>query len=198
MKYFLDGGTHFGQGLRNIIRKEKIDHTWSIHSWEANPNTYKEYNGGSHWPHAKINFYNQALSTQNGEIELLVQSVKEKGRDFISATGQGSTTHPLGEFRENVHQGKFTEKLKVPSIDFVQWIEKNTTGKDYVIIKLDIEGNEYSILEKLVKSKCTKQISKMYIEWHGHFMADPEKYKERRNQIEAVLTNKGIQLEDWR
>lgn len=197
MKYFLDGGTHFGQGLKSIIRKEKIDDNWKVYSWEANPHTYEYYSGNNHWP--KITFYNQALSTSNGEIDLFVETVNEKrAKRKLLPTGQGSTTFSLDEFRENVHSGEFTEKIKVPCIDFVEWIEKNTTENDYIVIKLDIEGNEYSILEKLIKSKCMNQIAKMYIEWHGHFMADPKKFKLRQENIEKILLTNNIILETWR
>ena len=198
-KIFLDGGTHLGGGIKSISKKEGIDKSWKIYSWEANPYTYKK-NLLENKKYNKFNvqFYNSALSTYDGTIDIMVVQQITKHTKEIVNTGQGSTTLPADKFKNiSRKESQILEKINIECIDFSQWINKNTTDTDKIIIKLDIEGAEYDVLEKLISSVDLNRITKMYIEWHSYALANPEQYDARQQIIEEKLKSYKIEVISW-
>ncbi len=71
----------------------------------------------------------------------------------------------------------------VPCFDFSAWLRRLHTLK--VIVKMDIEGAELPILEKVVEDGTDDRISLLLLEWHD-WMFD-ESYGGRRTEVEAAL-----------
>ena len=51
----------------------------------------------------------------------------------------------------------------MPTIDLSEWIKKHTTKDDYVILKLDVEGAEFGILDKMLEDGTFEWIDKYVI-----------------------------------
>ena len=56
-------------------------------------------------------------------------------------------------------------QLQVESIDFSLWLKNSFKSEDEIILKMDIEGAEYDILNKMIKDETIKLIKKLFIEW---------------------------------
>ena len=41
---------------------------------------------------------------------------------------------------------------KIPTIDFVEWLVRSVNPEDFVVLKFDIEGAEFEVVEKMVSS----------------------------------------------
>ena len=192
-KVFLDCGTHLGQGLRAISKLEGIDKTWRIYSWEPNPYTYEANLKKNKNKNLNVTYYNKAVSTYNGEIELMI--LRKKGKNYM---GQGTTTLKVDDFANRERkQGQIHKQIKIPCIDFLQFIEKNTQSSDEIIIKLDIEGAEYTILEHLLPSNVANRIKKIYVEWHGYALHNKENYDVRQANIEQLSKQRNIEIINW-
>ena len=63
----------------------------------------------------------------------------------------------------------------MPTIDLSDWIKKHTTKDDYVIFKLDVEGAEFGILDKMLKDKTFAWIDKYVIRSKFGITAPPQK-----------------------
>lgn len=198
-KIFLDGGTHFGQGLKIIARKEKIDKTWKVFTWEPNPYTFEDnINTPSRFEQFNITFYNSALSTNDDTVEFLVLKQIHKHTKELVKTGQGSTLLGVKDFsNEQRKQNQIYEQVKVNCINLVDWIRNNTDQLDQIIIKLDIEGSEYPVLEKLIKSDQIYKIKKIYVEWHHRDLKDPQSYLKRQENIENFCAKNNIKVISW-
>ena len=57
--------------------------------------------------------------------------------------------------------------IKVKAIDFGQWLKNNYRKEDVVFVKMDIEGAEYPVLEKMLKDGSMTYVDRLYIEFHG-------------------------------
>jgi FkbM family methyltransferase len=197
-KIFIDCGTHLGQGIHAISKIKKFDHTWEIFTWEANPHTYKKYKETRIWPpHMKITSFNQAVGLHNGKISLTVNKTKSKGTDILESIGQATTTLSLDKFKVGAYTGTMDEIVDVECIDLVQWIEQKCNAKDLVIMKLDIEGLEYDLLEGILSSSIAMIIKEIFVEWHGHALINTESYNEREKQIKKLGRDLGINFIDW-
>jgi len=198
-KIFLDGGTHLGGGIKSISKKEGINKDWKIYSWEANPHTYnKNLNDTKKYDRFNIVFFNEALSTYNGVINVQIQEQRDKHSKELVNTGQGTTVLAVEDFRDPTAKAKeILKSVEIPCIDFVEWISKNTNDSDEILIKLDIEGAEYTLLEKLIESNQLYKIKKIYVEWHSYALKNPEEYNKRQLHIEQVLKDNNVEVISW-
>ncbi len=74
-------------------------------------------------------------------------------------------------------------KRPVPCFDFSAWLGRLNSQK--VVVKMDIEGAELPILEKVVADGTDDRISLLIVEWHEQFFGDD--YSQRRAEVEAAL-----------
>jgi FkbM family methyltransferase len=194
-KFILDGGTHLGQGLREIMKIHPTDDSWEIHTWEANPYTYKEYT--SKHKISKVNSYNQALSDHKGIIKLNIETAAGKySKGQIAPIGQGSSVLELSKWKAGPHIGVFDECVRVPCIDFAYWIKKNCSKDDFIVLKLDIEGAEYQVLSHMIEEDVLDWIDELYIEWHARMINDQD-LLDQEAKIRSKILESDIKLFEW-
>jgi FkbM family methyltransferase len=58
-------------------------------------------------------------------------------------------------------------EMEVPLVDFATWLTTNFREEDSVVVKMDIEGGEFPILEKLISSKQLCLIDTLAWECHA-------------------------------
>jgi FkbM family methyltransferase len=88
-------------------------------------------------------------------------------------------------------------KSLVPCIDFSKWILNNFIN-DYVIIKMDIEGAEFDVLEKMIKDNSIKCVKIIYLEFHDAKRSDltqtyRDDFKKRIMNIEGLECRPAIE-----
>jgi FkbM family methyltransferase len=183
MKIFIDCGTNYCQGLAHFIDNLKIDHTWQVHSFEANPKVASQCLESDKFT---INFHNKAVWTQNGFVNF-----KQFGDDGKSS---GSLIAETGGDKGYAdHHADIT----VESIDFYEFVSQ--FKEDEVYVKMDIEHAEYDILEDMVKRGWPKNIKEMWVEWHARMPHDANHdfFSERKKNILNSLADCGTVLHDW-
>lgn len=98
---------------------------------------------------------------------------------------------------EGIGSSVMLEKAKtdktniVRAFNFPRWFEKLDDKKIY--LKMDIEGAEYPILEKLINHNLDKKITLLMVEWHAGKMGDRWRFREKN--IKENLRCKWI---EWR
>lgn len=193
-KILLDCGCHYGKGLRKQIEINKIDPSWKIFCWEANPYTYEHFLKIERFRHLDITVYHAAVSNEEGTIKFNVQSSSDRNGGS-SRSGTGSSIMSLDEWK--CKGGDFVEEVEVPRINLSEWMLLNLKPEDYVILKMDIEGAEYDVLEKIISADALNLIDRVYIEWHSHMFSNPEKYKIREQIIMNAFQSNNIPVENW-
>jgi len=188
-KIFLDCGTHLTQGLTEIGAEINVDHTWEIHSWEANPYTF-EVVDHAQFP-SNYQFYNQAISDRNGTVTLNVETFLEKD------TGQGSSIIEQSQWLNPMHKGTFDKTVEVECIDFSAWLLEHCVADDFVVVKLDIEGAEYSVLTKMIQDRSIELVDRLFIEWHARFFPDKERYWKLQDELIETLRSHNVDIVRW-
>lgn len=56
--------------------------------------------------------------------------------------------------------------INVEAIDFNEWLIKNTKENDFIILKMDIEGAEYPVLNKLMDEDNLRRVNRLFVEFH--------------------------------
>jgi len=193
-KFLLDGGTHLGQGLKQIMRKHQADSSWQIHTWEANPYTYTRFMQKN--TQNFVQSHNQALSDHDGHITLNVETAETKYQKGPAPIGQGSSILDLKRWQSGPHIGVFEEQVTVPCVDFANWIKNNCKSNDLIVCKLDIEGAEYSVLDRMIELDVLHWIDYLYVEWHASMINDQE-LMQKEQVLRTMIQSLDIKLVEW-
>lgn len=99
----------------------------------------------------------EAVGVCDGEIDIFLP--RGFGWNY-----RGATTTIEGKLNDD----QILERRTVPQIDFVSFLcgMRDQKGCDYIVVKMDIEGAEYAILERLLSEEATHLIDHLIIEYH--------------------------------
>lgn len=191
-KIFLDCGTHLCEGLESFIKKGKIDNSFEIHTFEANPEC-RIQERIKKLP-LDVTYHDVAVWIEDGFVYFNQENHKKSKTgsptDGVSdIDGWGSSIDGIG-FE---HLG-YETKVKIKSIDFSNFLSKIPNGS-YVICKMDIEGSEYQVLRHLLKENTMIKINELYIEFHSRFMKS-ESFESEKELVKQI-TDLGIKVHTW-
>ena len=192
-RILLDGGSHFGKGLRKMDAIYGLKTFDQIYTWEANPHTHKRFLNNERFFNLPVTSYHAALSDHDGEISLNIETVIDRKTNGESKTGLGTSVISLDQWRA---KGNFNDTENVPCIDFGKWIIDNCNKEDFIVVKMDIEGAEYDVLEGVVNTGAIDYVNELHIEWHSRMFANPEEQKVREDRLLKILEEKGIPVKN--
>jgi len=168
----IDGGAHRGESIRNF-KEHRIygKHRWEIFAFECNPSLWEGL------PKAPdITLVTQAMWTEPATLEFFA----------TDETTMGSVYEEAGKEREL----KKT-KISVEAIDFGQWLVGKFRPEDWVILKLDIEGAEYPILEQMIRDGSIGLVDMLFIEFHNDWVGVDER---RDVELRSQLAERGVEV----
>jgi FkbM family methyltransferase len=192
---FLDLGTHYGQGLEHFMRQFNMDQTWTIHTFEANPITYGIYKTQYHQKTPWVEAHNEAVTVYDGVIELNIETPPGEGD-----TGQGTSIVDMDKWApwDGTLRPNFQKVVEVRCIDLSRFIRENFSPSDNIIIKMDIEGAEYDILDKMIENNTLKEyVNFIAVEWHSRFFTNKDEMKQREVDIQKYLSENKIGHASW-
>jgi FkbM family methyltransferase len=176
-KIFIDGGARTGE-LFEIIKNDMPQ--------------YSDFEFILYEPHPNHTVFLENLSKEknckfvNGAI-----SDRTDIRDFYCAIDfygdQGSTL--CSDKKEKLD---LENPIKIQSYDIVE-ILNEFNSDDYVVLKLDVEGSEYDIIQRLIDTDNLNKVNEYIIEWHDQFYEG--KRKPRWYFIDEI--NKHSSHRDW-
>lgn len=193
-KVFLDLGANVGQGLEEFIGKFQIDGTWEVHSFEPNKESFDILK--SKFSNTNFNFHNKGLASENcikifnAENIPGTQSNAGAGSTFIEKENW-SIRSPA-----NWGAGELVDSYEVECLDFCEFILTNFSKEDFIVVKMDIEGGEYEILPKLIKSPAAEFINEIFIEFHNWAIRNME--LPSNETLQSELREIGIKTNGWK
>lgn len=194
-RVFLDLGTHYGQGLNEFIARFKMDETWEIHTFEANPFTFQIFCERHHHRTPWVKPHNQAISDHDGTITVNIETPPGEGQ-----TGMGTSVIDLAEW--NPWGGQLREHFQtqsvVPCIDLSAFILTHYQPTDELTIKMDIEGSEYATLEKMIETGAIDYVNFLAVEWHSRFFVHKTDTEQRERRLIEAIQSRNITLESWK
>ena len=193
---FLDLGTHLGQGLSHFAEMLRMDNTWEVASFEANPITYNNFCQTKVFTELsnKLNatFNNKAIYIQDGLTTINVETPPNEGE-----TGMGSSIIPLSMWDpwNGTTKQFFKTSYEVECVDFSKIVGEHK-GKN-IFCKMDIEGAEFLVLDKMIKDNTLLLMQEIWIEFHDHFFTNHQEYSEKKSQIIQYLEFNKIKYHLW-
>ena len=160
-KIFIDCGSYDGCSVRKFNDLYDKDNDYEYYCFEGNPNLFIW-----HPVNDRCVFHRNIVYSSNDTVDF-----------FIHDVSGGSTVS------KEKHQG-YIDKYQTPShivkynpVILSSFIERNFKKDDYIVLKLDIEGAEFAVLEDLIEKRYLEYINKIFIEWHTEGRTDRESPK---------------------
>ena len=70
--------------------------------------------------------------------------------------------------------GGLDTKILVEAVNFGKWIKDNFSKDDFIVVKMDIEGAEFKVLESMIADGSIYYINKLHFESHAHCIGMPD------------------------
>ena len=88
---------------------------------------------------------------------------------------------------------------ELSAINIARWLLMNTLPRDFVVVKMDIEGAEYEVVPHMLEMGCGKVVDHLLVEWHGNIkgVTDDEETLARANAAKEALKKEGVQMPDY-
>lgn len=179
MNIFIDCGAYNGDSIEEFKNWRKIafpdKEDWKLYAFEPNPK-FKQY--WANQTHENLTFCDDAVWIKNEVIDFLVD--------------QGS--EPLGSSlmmsKKNVANAP---KIKVTAFDFSKWLTQ--FKNDFVVLKMDIEGAEFPLLDKMITDGTITIPDWLMVEFHPNKVAE---YNSRDKEafIERIKNLK-VRILEW-
>ena len=151
-KIFIDCGGHNGESVRRFKKSKEYSDDFEIYSFEPFEWIAKSYKDLPY-----INYSDKAIWIFDGEIDFYINPTYETTKNT-----RGNSLN-----KEKISGGLDKEKpLKVPCIDFSKWIIDNFDKDDFIILKMDIEGAEYTVMRKMIEDDSISYINRVNMEFH--------------------------------
>lgn len=169
-KIFIDCGANDGCSLRMFSTVFKDYQDFSAYSFECSDEFYAELvSTGNEIGFKEFFPFKKAVWISEGKKRYHVQS------------------HSL-EDTSNLDDGSGVE-----SIDISKFISENFSKDDYIIFKIDIEGAEYKVIDKMFHDGTLSYINEFYGELHGlkkgYTVGDNNRLLEQLNQFGLLMYN---------
>jgi FkbM family methyltransferase len=165
---FVDAGAHRGETIAHFEKSSLYSqHPWEMFAFEANPNLIPDIP-----KKPNLTVLNKAVWTEDGTVEFYL------GENTLSSSLLGDKKPGLSK-----------TPIKIPSVDFGQWLKKNFSKDDVIFVKLDIEGAEYEVLDKMLQDESITYVDRLYVEFHNERVGVPE---DRDRELVLAIQKKGV------
>lgn len=180
MNVFIDLGCYDGDTVEEFRNWSKIafpdKKDWKIFAFDPNP---KFKNDWENKKDANTVFEQKAAWIEDGTIEVAIDSSEDPW---------GTTVMPG---KKKIWDNN--EKITVECFDFPRWIEK--FEDDYVVVKCDVEGAEFPILERMLQLGTARIPQYLLVEFHPNKVQ--EYSTEDKNNLINKLRSNGTNVLEW-
>jgi len=180
-KIILDCGSHLGESVRKF--KQELGKTdYEFHMFEPNIFLFEQINTNPEFENCKK--YNNAVSNK---YEIVKFWGCTKNKNSVGSTLEKSKANWDGITEDDY--------IEIQAINLSEFIQNNFSKEDYIILKLDIEGAEYDVLDKLLETNIIEYIDELYCEFHTQWLS-PE-FAQREDNLRKKLKEINLQINYW-
>ena len=194
---FIDLGSNLGQGF-NFFQKFYSSLKTKFILFEPNPNCRSDLNAvvrayAAKWGKQRIEYRMEAASTFEGRTQFYGLDPNQGG-----SKSQGGSI--VAEHNSSFYDAKSGSTIDIECIDFavfLRGIERRANTK--IIVKMDIEGAEYDLLQHLINANAASLIDVLYVEFHSVYRRRSERQSLEMMEVQIIagLEALGVKVRLW-
>jgi FkbM family methyltransferase len=210
-KILFDVGANIGQSILKFLRDGVIDESWEIFCFEPNPTAFKILKSRLDEKKIKAVLNSSAAWNEDCNKNMTIELVPNEfwcpieNKCIASNSDIGLHSNIMGSDFETPDYFKGYEHLlkrdniQVQCIDFSQFFKSKVNSGDIVILKLDCEGAEYQILNKMIQDDTLKMVNELYVEFHLRFLTEEARNTKiyNHNELYQKIKDHGIIPKGW-
>jgi len=190
---FLDLGSNIGQGYSYFSKHYTLAY-FDYELYEPNPNCTKELKIIES-TNDNVVIHQVAISSKNEDITMYGICEDQKNGAYQSRGASISVHHNTA-----FNNANDKTEIVVRAVDFSALLASKANSYDIIIVKMDIEGAEYDVLEKIIADGTVNHITSFYIEFHSR-LVDPSNFKNilmRETHLRKTLaSNPHFVFREW-
>ncbi|KAG4922203.1 hypothetical protein AAZX31_18G189400 [Glycine max] len=192
------GARSYGSSIGSWFRKQypKQNKTFHVYAIEADKTFHQEYGLKK-----GITLVPYAAWVKN---ETLMFEIHRDPGEHVEVKGRGmGRIQPL----QSSGRGEFDGEVeKIQGFDFANWLKKTVSKNDFVVMKMDVEGTEFDLIPRLIKTGAICLIDEIFLECHynrwqrccpGQRSAKYEKTYDQCLQLFKSLRQSGVLVHQW-
>ena len=190
---FVDCGSNLGQGFSAFSKWfgfSNIDYVMI----EPNPHCAKvlredflpKYSG------KPITLIEKAAGTQQRTVKFF--GLVEDNSGALNEGGSIFDAHNSAYYEPDKERA-----IEVEEFSFADFLREKRPHYKNIVVKMDIEGAEYDVLEDLRRQNLLDVMNISYIEFHSEYMQEPDrsKFKKIEAELSSAVRESGCTLRIW-
>lgn len=156
------GARNYGSSIGSWFKKvyPKQNKTFEIYAIEADTAFHKEYELKKN-----VNLLPYAAWVRNES--LFFQINREPGGKKKKSSKEKTAGRGMGRIGVVQSSSKFVGSYdKIMGFDFASWLKSTISNRDYVLVKMDVEGTEFHLIPRLIETGAICLIDEMFLECH--------------------------------
>jgi FkbM family methyltransferase len=193
-KIFFDCGTHLFQGFSQFAKKLNLKDGWESYCFESNPIVYEKSKpilDGLLSEGYKITHQNFGISDKEDVVKVNCASYEG---EYIHLGSNILENPPEKDIQFDDTFNYLEEDITVKTKKLSKLLKEICTKDDYVVLKLDIEGSEFAVLDDIIETKTYECLDEIYIEFHERFFDNIEFYQNKILEYKEFFKNKKIKI----
>ncbi len=188
---FVDCGSNIGQGFTwfsSFYNGTNVD----FHLFEPNPNCYPYLEEIEQHSDKRMVLHKCGVGTLDGTLSFYGLGDRQGGK--ISQGGSISKLH-----NSNWYVANEETAIQVGIINFSNYLVEQSRHFVQIVVKMDVEGAEVELLEKLLSDGTINLISILYVEFHSQYqsLSQAKLTKTREDKIVSALRTHSTKLRIW-
>ncbi|XP_050212618.1 uncharacterized protein LOC126664318 [Mercurialis annua] len=198
------GARSYGSSIGSWFKKQypKQNRTFEVYAIEADKAFYEEYKlkkGITLLPYAAW-VRNESLTFEINHDPGKAIKNRQRGMGRIQPVKSSTSS-------EKESDGSFDGEVDtIQGFDFAEWLKNTVTEKDFVVMKMDVEGAEFDLIPRLYESGAICLIDEIFLECHynrwqrccpGERSAKYEKTYGQCLDLFTSLRESGVLVHQW-
>ena len=172
---FIDCGSNLGQGFIHF-RQYYPERLYDYVLIEPNPFCLPTLQDLQRQLGGRIEIIAEAASTQAGEAHFY--GLSEDARGTTSTGGSILKDHNSVFYVANEQKA-----IQVRTFSLARFLYAKKGNYASIVMKLDIEGAEYEVLEDLIATEAHRCLDLIYVEYHSQYMVEPNRTHYRKREL---------------
>lgn len=190
------GARNYGSSIGSWFEKTypKQNKSFEIYAIEADKTFHKEYRTKK-----GVTLLPYAAWVRNETLFFEINRVPgKKTVEKCRGMGRVQSVRPSSSYGDNVD--------KIEGFDFAEWLKSVVSERDFVVVKMDVEGAEFHLIPKLIESGAICLIDEIFLECHYNRWQKccpgqrSPKFKKTYGQCLELLTKlreSGVLVHQW-